>query len=81
MERPETAAGAAARGGERMGGEPGRACPFAHVQSAAQVRRPGRLLAAVAARSPGSTDGRQPAGARGLMQLMPASAQGLDVDR
>ena len=79
---PQTAAGAAPPPGSAAGAV-GRATPVAPLFQRAAQRYgvPATLLAAVAHQESGF-DPRavSPAGARGLMQLMPATARGLGVD-
>ena len=80
---PETAAGAAPQLAGGAAGGVGSATPFAPLfQSAAQrYGVPATLLAAVAHQESGfDPTATSAAGARGLMQLMPATAQGLGVD-
>jgi peptidoglycan DL-endopeptidase CwlO len=80
---PQTAAGAAAPPAGNAASTLDRATPFASLFQSAARRYgvPATLLAAVAHQESGfDPTASSPAGARGLMQLMPATAHGLGVD-
>lgn len=69
--------------GGSLGGSLGGVSQFASIfaQNEARYQLPTGLLAAVAeTESGGNTAAVSPAGAQGLMQLMPSTAQGLGVD-
>jgi soluble lytic murein transglycosylase-like protein len=79
---PETTAGTVSPLAGSAGGV-GRATPYASLFESAAQRYgvPATLLAAVAHQESGfNPTVTSPAGARGLMQLMPATARGLGVD-
>jgi cell wall-associated NlpC family hydrolase len=77
------AATLSARGVSAAGGAVGSGTPYASLFDNASARYgvPATLLAAVAHQESGfNASAVSPAGARGLMQLMPATARGLGVD-